>query len=277
MLTAKFASFGQRIADELEGFGRFTLFSFATAGWFFRGIGSWTRPSQLMPLFYQIGTKSLGVVMIVGMFIGMVLAIEAYNQFASIGQEARLGGIIGMSVVKQIGPVLAGVMIAGRVGGSVSAELGTMRVTEQIDAMRVMGADPIAYLVVPRVLTCVLMLPVLTIFSNLMGVAGGWYICVRGYGVNAADYWDFSARFVTNYDIISGLVKTAFFGLAIGLISCYKGFNCDSGAAGVGRAATQAFVTSFIVIIMMNFFLAKFLRDFYFLLFGHPNVGAFSG
>jgi phospholipid/cholesterol/gamma-HCH transport system permease protein len=277
MLTAPLATLGNRIAAEIEGFGRFTLFVGSAFGWFFRGVRSWSRPSLLMPLFFQIGSKSIGVVMIVGTFIGMVLAIEAYNQFASIGQEARLGGIIGMSVVKQIGPVLAAVMIAGRVGGSVSAELGTMRVTEQIDALRVMGADPIAYLVVPRVLTCVIMLPLLTVFSDLMGVMGGWYICVRGYGVNAADYWDFSARFVTNYDILSGLTKTVFFGLAIGLISCYKGFNCDSGAAGVGRAATQAFVTSFIVIIVMNFFLAKFLRDFYILVFGHPSVGAFSG
>ena len=108
-----------------------------------------------------------------------------------------------------------------------------MRVTEQIDAMRVMGADPIAYLVVPRVITCVLMLPLLTVFSDLMGLFGGWYICVRGYGVNESDYWDFSARFVANYDVFVGLVKSVFFGLAIGLISCYKGFHCEAGAAGV--------------------------------------------
>jgi len=277
MLGAKIDYFGNRIASVLEGFGRFTAFCASTFSWSVRGIRSWSRPAQLMPLFYQIGTRSIGVVIVVGTFIGMVLAIEAFNQFKSIGQETRLGGIIGMSVVKQIGPVLAAVMIAGRVGGSVSAELGTMRVTEQIDAMRVMGADPIAFLVVPRVVTCLIMLPLLTVFSDLMGVIGGWFVVVRGYGVNNADYWEFSARFVTNYDILSGLVKTFFFGLAIGLISCYKGFNCDSGAAGVGRAATQAFVTSFIAIIVMNFFLAKFLRDFYILLYGQHGVGAFSG
>ena len=276
MISGAIFHFADRVLAALEGFGKFTLFAMSTWRWFFRGFGNWSRPSHLLPLFYQIGTKSIGVVIIVGTFIGMVLAIEAYNQFKSIGQEARLGGIIGMSVVKQIGPVLAAVMIAGRVGGSVSAELGTMRVTEQIDALRVMGADPIAYLVVPRVVTCVLMLPLLTIFSDLMGVFGGWYICARGYGVNESDYWDFSARFVTNYDVISGLIKTCFFGLAIGLISCYKGFHCEAGAAGVGRAATQAFVTSFIAIIVMNFFLAKFLRDMYFVLFGQPTVGAFG-
>ncbi len=276
MFAATLFYFADCVLGALEGFGRFTVVAGSTWRWFFRGFGNWSRPNQLLPLFYQIGSKSIGVVLIVGTFIGMVLAIEAYNQFKSIGQEARLGGIIGISVVKQIGPVLAAVMIAGRVGGSVSAELGTMRVTEQIDAMRVMGADPISYLVVPRVVTCVFMLPMLTVFSDLMGIFGGWYICVRGYGINETDYLDFSARFVSSYDVFSGLIKSVFFGLAIGLISCYKGFNCQAGAAGVGRAATQAFVTSFIAIIVMNFFLAKFLRDMYFVLFGQPTVGAFG-
>jgi len=215
--------------------------------------------------------------MIVGMFIGMVMAIETYSQFAAIGQQARIGGIIGITVVKQIGPVLAAVMIAGRVGGSVSAELGTMRVTEQLDAMRVMGADPISHLVVPRVVACVLMVPILTVFSDLLGIAGGYLVTVRGFGVNDSDYWDFSARFVGSYDILVGLIKSVFFGLAIGLISCYKGFNCRSGAAGVGRAATEAFVVSFIAIIVMNLFIAKVLNDLYLLLFGHSSVGAFSG
>lgn len=235
------------------------------------------RPDQILPQLYQIGSRSIGVVMIVGMFIGMVMAIETYAQFAAIGQEARLGGIIGISVVKQIGPVLAAVMIAGRVGGSVSAELGTMRVTEQLDALRVMGADPISHLVVPRVVACVIMVPVLTVFSDLLGITGGYLVTVTGFGVNHTDYWEFSARFVGGYDIMVGLMKSVFFGLAIGLISCYKGFNCRSGAAGVGRAATEAFVTSFIAIIVMNFFLAKILRDLRDILFGYTSVGAFSG
>ncbi|MEX2214969.1 MAG: ABC transporter permease [Phycisphaeraceae bacterium] len=277
MFATHLAYVGSKVIDSLEGFGRFTVFAGSTWRWFFRGIKSWTRPSQLLPLFYQIGTKSIGVVVIVGMFIGMVMAIETYAQFKSIGQEARLGGIIGISVVKQIGPVLAAVMIAGRVGGSISAELGSMRVTEQIDAMRVMGADPVGYLVVPRVVACIVMVPFLTVFSDLMGVIGAWFICVRGYGINEQDYWDFSARFVPSYDILVGLGKSLFFGFAIGLISCYKGFTCQSGAAGVGRAATQAFVTSFIAIIIMNFFLASFFRHLWTLIYGDYSIGAFSG
>ncbi|MEM9882000.1 MAG: ABC transporter permease, partial [Planctomycetota bacterium] len=180
--------------------------------------------------------------------------------FQAIGQETRLGGVIALSVVKQIGPVLAAVMIAGRVGGAVSAEVGTMRVTEQLDAIRVMGTDPVQYLVVPRVLACVIMLPVLTVFSNLLGIAGGWLVVVVGFGVESADYWEFTAQLVDSWDVYTGLFKSVFFGLFIGLIACYKGFNCESGAAGVGKAATESFVLGFIAIIISNFFLAQFLN-----------------
>lgn len=277
MLSSRLVFVGRRVTASVVDFGQFTEFVGSTWRWTWRGVRSWARPTQLLPQFYSIGTRSIGVVMVVGMFIGMVLAIEAYTQFASIGQESRLGGIIGVSVVKQIGPVLAAIMIAGRVGGSISAELGTMRVTEQLDALRVMGADPVPYLVVPRVIACVLMVPMLTVFSDLTGVLGGWFIVVQGYGVNERDYWTFSARFVEVWDIAVGMIKSMFFGLAIGLISCYKGFNCSAGAAGVGKAATDAFVASFIAIIMMNFFLANFLKNLYFIIFGYSGVSAFSG
>jgi phospholipid/cholesterol/gamma-HCH transport system permease protein len=172
--------------------------------------------------------------------------------------------------------VLAAVMLAGRVGGSVSAELGTMNVTEQIDAMRVMGADPIAYLVVPRVVACVVMIPILTVISDLLGIFGGYLVTVQMFGVNAQEYWRFSGDFVGAYDVMTGLVKSVFFGLGIGLISCYKGFNCRAGAAGVGRSVTDAFVTSFIAIIVMNFFLAKFLNDLYYVLYGYGGPSAFG-
>lgn len=191
-----------------------------------------------------------------------------FEQFKAFGQETRLGGVIHISVVKQIGPVLAAVMIAGRVGGAVSAELGSMRVTEQLDALRVMGSDPIRHLVVPRVLACLIMVPILTVFSDLLGIFGSWVVVVQGFGVDANEYWSFSSEFVGNWDIFTGLVKSVVFGLGIGLISCYKGFNCGTGASGVGRAATDAFVVSFIAIIVTNFFLAMFMKDLYTLLYG---------
>ena len=261
------------VGDWFERVGKFALFCSATLRWTIwtlkptRLLGS--RLRLLMPQFYEIGTMSIPVVMLVGAFVGAVLGIEMFDQFASLGQETRMGGVISISVLKQVGPVLAAVMIAGRVGGAVTAELGTMRVTEQIDAMRVMGADPISYLVVPRVMACVLMLPLLTIFSNLMGVLGGWLVVVRGFGVDAAQYWSFSAQFVTSFDIFNGLIKSVVFGLAIGMVSCYKGFNCAPGAEGVGRAATDAFVTSFIAIIISNFFLASFLKPLYNMIYGY--------
>lgn len=269
--------FGRRVVSSVEGFGIFTRFSIQTLRWFVSGANKWARSNLLMPQLFQVGTRSIPVVMLTGAFIGMVLAVEAYDQFAAIGQESRLGGIIGVSLVRQIGPVLAAVMLAGRVGGAVSAELGTMKVTEQLDAMRVMGADPVAYLVVPRVLACVVMIPVLTIFSDLTGIYGGWVVSVRGFGVNSHAYWEFSNRFVGTWDWSTGVIKSIVFGLAIGLISCYKGFYCRAGAAGVGRAATDSFVTSFLAIIVINLVMAKFLKDLGNVVLGHGGPTAFNG
>ncbi len=276
MVTAQIESVGRFVTDHLAGFGRFGRFAITSVKWTIRGAGGFGRWSLLMPQLWSIGTRSIPVIVLLGAFVGMVLAVEAYDQFAAIGQAQRLGGVINVSVVKQIGPVLAAVMIAGRVGGAVSAELGTMRVTEQLDAMRVMGADPIAYLVVPRVIGCIIMIPVLTVFSDLMGIFGSYAVTVKGFGVNAEDYWQFSSVFVGAWEVFSGLSKSVLFGLAIGLISCYKGFNCGKGAAGVGRAATDSFVTSFVAIIIINFFLAKFLKDLYIFLYGPTAVNAFT-
>lgn len=220
---------------------------------------NWKTIRLLVPQMYEVGVRSVPVVGVVGCFIGMVMAVETHPQFLSIGQETRLGAVITLSVVKQIGPVLAAVMLAGRVGGALTAELGTMRVTEQLDAMRVMGADPVRYLVVPRVLACLLLTPILTIYSDVLGVLGGWFIAVPMLGVPGEPYWQYAAAGVTTWSIMEGVFKSVFFGSAIGLISCYKGFTCKAGAAGVGRACTEAFVASFIAIIVLNFFFAHLL------------------
>jgi len=275
MVLDQIAYFGRYISDRVDRFGMFARFTWSTAGWCVRG-SSFGRVRLLLPQLYMVGTTSIPVVMLVGAFVGAVLGIESFEQFRSIGQEGRMGGVINISVVKQIGPVLAAVMIAGRVGGAVSAEIGTMRVTEQLDALRVMGANPISYLVVPRVIACVLMLPVLTVFSDMLGIFGGWLVVVRGFGVDATLYWDFSSYFVGSWDVFVGLVKSVVFGLCIGLISCFMGFFCRPGAAGVGQATTAAFVTSFIAIIVANFFLAKFLNDLRIILFGPGGATAFG-
>jgi phospholipid/cholesterol/gamma-HCH transport system permease protein len=198
--------------------------------------------------------------------------VQAYGQFEAAGLADRLGAVVNLSVVKELGPVLAGVMVAGRVGGALTAELGTMRVTEQIDAVRVMGTDPIRYLVVPRFLACLLLTPVLTVFCDTMGALGGYFISVQVYAVNEAFYWRHSAFSVSNWDIATGLIKSVFFGGMIGLISCYKGFRCRPGAEGVGRATTQAFVTNFIVILAVDFFLAVLLQTIGIRIWGWKKV-----
>jgi phospholipid/cholesterol/gamma-HCH transport system permease protein len=263
----------------IEQVGRQTNNALATFGDFWRFVGrtfhnmgpSWMRPKNfrhILPQMYDVGTKSVPVVSITGAFIGMVLAIEGYTQFKTIGQENRLGSVINVSVVKQIGPVLAAVMLAGRVGGALTAELGTMNVTEQLDAMRVMGADPIRVLVVPRLIACVLLTPLLTIYSDFLGVLGGWLIAVKNMGIQEGAYWQFSASGVDNWQIFEGVIKAMFFGGAIALISCYRGFNSGAGAAGVGRACTEAFVQSFIAIIILNFFFARVSSTWYIALYG---------
>ncbi|GAB4196847.1 MAG: ABC transporter permease [Phycisphaeraceae bacterium] len=274
MLAQNLSFIGHRVRENLEGFGRFTQFTLSAVAWTLRGAGGYGRLRLLIPQLYSVGTLSIPVVALVGAFVGAVLGVEMFSQFQAIGQETRLGGVIHISVVKQIGPVLAAVMIAGRVGGAVSAELGSMRVTEQLDALRVMGSDPIRHLVVPRVLACLIMVPILTVFSDLLGIFGSWAVVVKGFGVDASEYWAFSSQFVGNWDVCTGLVKSVVFGVTIGLISCYKGFHCGTGASGVGRAATEAFVVSFIAIIVINFFLAKFMNDLYTMIYGSTVLNA---
>jgi phospholipid/cholesterol/gamma-HCH transport system permease protein len=260
---------GRNFNDTLAAFGDFWVFVGRTFMWLFAGgFWKWKNLRLLFPQMYEIGVRSVPVIAITGAFIGMVMAIETHTQFKTIGQEQRLGSIINLSVVKQIGPVLAAVMLAGRIGGALTAELGTMNVTEQLDALRVMGSDPVRYLVVPRFVACVLLTPMLTIYSDMLGVLGGWLIAVKFLGVPNVPYWYYSAQGVDNWQIFEGLFKSIFFGGAIGLISCYKGFNCGSGASGVGRACTEAFVASFIAIIILNFFFAEMLKEWYQAIYG---------
>ncbi|MDZ4832114.1 MAG: ABC transporter permease [Phycisphaerae bacterium] len=252
-------SVGSVVVGIVAGFGRFTTFTLTTFRWMVTRPSCWTSWRQLGPQLFRVGVASVPVVAIVGLFIGMILALEGYAQFAAIGQEDRMGGLINAAVTKQIGPVLAAVMLAGRVGGALAAELGSMKVTEQLDAMRVMAADPIRTLVVPRVVACVVMTPLLTIYSDLLGSFGAWFISVKVNGISGPDYWHFTALFVTWWEPTTGIIKSVVFGLSIGLISCYKGFHCGAGATGVGRAATASFVASFLAIIVANLVLAQFL------------------
>jgi phospholipid/cholesterol/gamma-HCH transport system permease protein len=249
-----------RIADVIELFGRYWLFVGATVS----GVGSGVRRRRarqlLLPQFYEVGCRTVPVILITGAFVGMVLAVQSVEQFRAVGVEDRMGVVINVSVVRELGPVLAAVMLAGRIGGALTAELGTMNVTEQIDALRAMGTDPIRHLVVPRFLACLLLTPLLTVYCDLMGALGGVFIAVGIHHVESGPYWTYTANALDWFDISTGMLKALVFGGTIGLISCYKGFHCRAGAEGVGRACTEAFVTSFIAILVLDFFMAYFMQ-----------------
>jgi len=251
---------GARVAAAVADFGRFAEFATSAVGGMATHPRAWLRWRLVLPQLYAVGVATIPVVAVTGAFVGMVLALESFHQFQAVGQESRLGGVINVSVTKQIGPVLAAVMVAGRVGCALAAELGTMRVTEQLDALRAMATDPLLHLVVPRVVACVVMTPLLTLYSDLLGVWGGWLVTVGAYGVSPYEYWEFTSYYIHWWDPTSGLIKSVFFGAAIGLVACYKGFSCRAGASGVGRAATEAFVYAFLAIIVINFVLASLLN-----------------
>lgn len=255
------SNWGSVVLDGIVALGDFSIFAYQTFVWMLTRI---PKRETLWPNFYQVGVSSLPVVALTGTFIGMVLAVQSYFQFRQIGLETRLGGVINMTLVRELGPVLAATMLAGRVGSSMAAELGTMRVTEQIDALSAMGANPIRYLVVPRFLACLFLIPTLTVMADFMGVAGGHFYSVNILKIDIHHYWHNSAKFVSNFDLFVGLFKSVFFGAAIAMVSCYQGFNCTAGAEGVGRASTAAFVYSFVMILVLDLFLGIALDSIYF-------------
>ena len=259
---------GSAVVDGINTIGDMALFAWSMLRWMFTRL---PRRGTIMINFYQVGVLSLPVVALTGTFIGMVLAVQSYHQFHAIGLETQLGRVINTSLVRELGPVLAATMLAGRVGSAMAAVLGTMRVTEQIDALTTMGADPIHYLVVPRFLACILLIPALTIMADFMGIVGGYFYSVIILDIDHAAYLNHSRDGVVAFDLFSGLFKSVFFGGIIALVSCYQGFHCEAGAEGVGRAATTAFVYSFVLIITMDLFLTIMMDVVYYTVY--PQSG----
>jgi phospholipid/cholesterol/gamma-HCH transport system permease protein len=272
MALGKLEQLGQTTVDTLGMFGEFSLFAGSAIMWTFAGGLNWKNLRLVLTQFYEVGVRSAPVICVTGAFIGMVMAVELYNSFASIGQQNQLGAAITLSVVKQIGPVLTAVMLAGRVGGALAAELGTMNVTEQLDALRVMGSDPIRYLVVPRVIACMLLTPILTVYSDICGILGGWFIAVYALNIPNTPFWTHLLHNVEAWQVMEGISKSFFFGGVIGLISCYKGFTSGAGASGVGRACTESFVSSFLSIIILNFVFAQVLKQLYLSIYGYRGI-----
>ncbi|OIO67801.1 MAG: ABC transporter permease [Zetaproteobacteria bacterium CG12_big_fil_rev_8_21_14_0_65_55_1124] len=214
---------------------------------------------QLLLQAEEVGVQSLPVVMLTALFTGMVLALQSYIVFHRFAAESLTGLVVSMSLVRELGPVLVGLMVAGRVGASFAAELGTMRVTEQIDALWTLSTDPFRYLVTPRVLAVILMLPLLTVIADFIGIYGGYAISVFLLDQNPTVYIENTTVYMGLEDFYSGLVKACFFGLLIGVIGCTEGFNCKGGAAGVGTATTRAVVISCMSILVSDYFLTAWL------------------
>jgi phospholipid/cholesterol/gamma-HCH transport system permease protein len=248
---------GTKLGDALDGLGDWTLFSLrAASGLFTREL----KAGELLRVCAEVGTNSVGVIAVTGAFIGMVLAVQSYHQFHLIGLDTSLGAVIHMSLVKELGPVLSAVMLAGRVGTAMAAQLATMRVTEQIDALACLGVDPVRYLVGPRFLACVLMIPLLTVLADIVGVIGSTAISLHVFHIDSFHYWRHTQNFVHSSDVVVGLMKSVVFGGVLGLICCHRGFHSKAGAEGVGRAATEGFVLSFVAILAIDFLMAMVLN-----------------
>ncbi len=227
------------------------------------------RWDVIVTQFYHIGFLSLPVVLITGTAMGMVLGVQSYSTLAKFSAEVMSGPMVNYTMVAQIGPVLSGLMVAGRVGSNMAAEIGTMRVTEQIDALRVMGTDPVSYLVVPRYLACVMLLPVLSAIAALAGILAAAGLVVGIYQVDSGAYWFRSAQYLQPWEIFTGTVKTLVFGTIICLVSCRQGLMTTGGATGVGAACTRGVVQSSLLIIVFNFLMTLLFNKIWYLM--HPD------
>lgn len=248
------ASIGATFLAFLAGTGRIVLFaalglaSCVTPPWHVRNIGR-----QIV----DIGFYSLPVVGLTAIFTGMVLALQSYTGFSRFEAEDAIAGIVVLSVTRELGPVLAGLMVAGRVGAAMAAEIGTMRVTEQIDALTTLQASPRRYLVAPRLIAATLTMPVLVLVADVIGVLGGYLVSIHKLGFNPAVYLASTIDILEPIDVISGLVKAAVFGFLVALTGCYHGWHSRRGAQGVGQATTLAVVSGSILILTFNYIVTE--------------------
>lgn len=207
----------------------------------------------------EVGVRSLPVVVITAVFTGAVLALQTFSGFQRFGAEGLVGTVVALSMTRELGPVLASIMVAGRVGSAMAAELGTMRVTEQIDALITLATDPVRYLVVPRFLAGMIMLPFLVVFADLIGIFGGYFVAVNVLGTSSTIYVNRTLQYLEFSDVTVGLLKASVFGMIIALVGCQMGFFTSGGAEGVGRATTKAVVAASILILISNYFLTALL------------------
>ena len=251
----------------LERIGRVFIRLFEETGLWFRMLWRtilWTfRPpfegGEWLRQMVRVGVDSVPVVFLTTMFTGMVMALQTYNGFHRVHAENFVGSVVALAMLRELSPVLVALMVTGRVGSSMAAEIGTMRVTEQLDALEALATDPVQYLFVPRVIAGIVMLPLLTILGDALGVGGGYLVGVKLMGANPVVYEQNTYQFLHMNDVWSGLIKSAFFGLILTLTGCVRGYSTTGGAEGVGRATTAAVVSASLIILFADFFLTKLL------------------
>jgi len=252
MILKAVESLGLALIRFIEEFGLVMFLLLSSIAWMVR------PPMRLRAIFKQmefVGVNSLLVVILTGAFTGAVLALQAYHGFRLFSAESLVGSTVALAMTRELGPVLTALIVTGRAGSSMAAELGTMRVTEQIDALHSMATNPIKYLVVPRIIAGVFMLPLLTIVADFVGIIGGYFVGVGLLKINSGIYVAKMIEIVELGDIFNGLVKAACFGLILSLIGCYKGYYTAGGAQGVGKATTQAVVIASVSILVSDYFL----------------------
>ena len=249
------------VLNSLQKIGHFTLLNLAKLGEIILFTATAAKhcftppfyPRLILRQFLHIGYFSLPVVGLTAIFSGAVLALQSYSGFSRFNAESTIATVVVLSITRELGPVLAGLMVAGRVGASMAAAIGTMKVTEQIDALRTLSTNPFKYLIVPRVLAGVLMLPILVLIADIIGVMGGYLVSVYSLGFSPGPYLASTFKFLETIDVVSGLTKAAFFGFVISIMGCYFGYNSKGGAEGVGVATTNAVVSASITILLLNY------------------------
>lgn len=250
----------------LEGIGRWIIHSVENSGRIMilflqtlYHLREKPKSRHVLQQMVHLGVDSLPIVLLTILFTGMVITLQTAHEFIKYGAQDSVGGIVAISMLRELSPVLTGVVVAGRVGAAIAAEISSMKVTEQIDALRVMAVNPIQYLVVPRLLACLIMVPILVIFADVIGTIGGYLVATLYAGIGSSTYLNSIKRFAEVHDVIGGLVKAMFFGGTIAMIGCYKGLTAQEGAEGVGHATTASVVSSIVIIFISNYFLSMLL------------------
>lgn len=248
------ASIGAIFLNFLSSVGRLSIFAWQGISCVFRPP---YYPKQILRMMIEIGYYSLPVIGLTAIFTGGVLALQSYSGFSRFSAESAIATVVVLSITRELGPVLAGLMVAGRIGAAFAAEIGTMRVTEQIDALTTLSTSPFKYLVFPRLLAGTLMLPCLVLVADIIGVFGGYVVSIQKLGFSPEPYIRSTWEFLEYRDVFSGLVKAAVFGFVIALMGCYHGYHSRGGAQGVGASTTNAVVSASILILLFNYLITE--------------------